>query len=96
MAKACGECQERAGSTEFDMGGVCEERPEGLEYRQRASYGQGCVEACYPCARAIVGCEILWVSPLAYPNLFRTKGFVVIVVLKDGSEFKQADQVKHK
>ena len=27
-----------------------------------------------------VGCEILWVSPLAYPNLFGTKGFVVVVV----------------
>jgi hypothetical protein len=28
-----------------------------------------------------VGCEILWVSPLAYPNLFRTKGLVVVVVV---------------
>ena len=28
-----------------------------------------------------VGCEILWVSPLAYPNLFGTKGFVVVVVV---------------
>ena len=27
-----------------------------------------------------VCCEILWVSPLAYPNLFGTKGFVVVVV----------------
>ena len=29
-----------------------------------------------------VGCEILWVSPLAYPNLFGTKGFVVVVVVE--------------
>jgi hypothetical protein len=27
-----------------------------------------------------VGCEILWVSPLAYSNLFGTKGFVLVVV----------------
>jgi hypothetical protein len=27
----------------------------------------------------LVGCEILWVSPLAYPNLFGTKDFVVFV-----------------
>ena len=27
-----------------------------------------------------VGCEILSVSPLAYPNLLGTKGFVVVVV----------------
>jgi hypothetical protein len=27
-----------------------------------------------------VGFKIFWVSPLAYPNLFGTKGFVVIVV----------------
>jgi hypothetical protein len=28
-----------------------------------------------------VGCEIFWVSPLAYTNLFGTKGFVVVVVV---------------
>jgi hypothetical protein len=28
-----------------------------------------------------VGCEILWVSPLAYPNMFGNKGFVVVVVV---------------
>uniref|UniRef100_A0A453MT26 Chromo domain-containing protein n=1 Tax=Aegilops tauschii subsp. strangulata TaxID=200361 RepID=A0A453MT26_AEGTS len=27
-----------------------------------------------------VGCEILWVSPLAQPNLLGTKGFVVVIV----------------
>ena len=29
----------------------------------------------------LVGFEILWVSALAYPNLFGTKGFVVVFVL---------------
>uniref|UniRef100_A0A453F0U7 Uncharacterized protein n=1 Tax=Aegilops tauschii subsp. strangulata TaxID=200361 RepID=A0A453F0U7_AEGTS len=35
------------------MGGVRKERYEGLEYHQRTSHGQGCVEACYPCARTM-------------------------------------------
>jgi hypothetical protein len=26
---------------------------EGLEYHQRTSHGQGCVEVCYPCARTM-------------------------------------------
>ena len=29
------------------------ERPEGLEYHQRTSHGQGCMEASYPCARTM-------------------------------------------
>jgi hypothetical protein len=29
-----------------------------------------------------VGYEILWVSALAYPNLFGNKGFVVVVVTR--------------
>ena len=28
-----------------------------------------------------VGREILWVSPLAYPNLFGTKCFLVVVIV---------------
>ena len=28
-----------------------------------------------------IGCEILWVSALAYPKLFGTKGFVVVDLL---------------
>jgi hypothetical protein len=62
-----------------DIGGVRKERSEGLEYHQRISHGQGCVEACYPCVRTMIGCKILWVSPIAYPNLFGTKYFVVVV-----------------
>jgi hypothetical protein len=27
-----------------------------------------------------VGYEILWVSPLAYPNLFGTKGFLLLLL----------------
>jgi hypothetical protein len=51
---------------------VRKKRSKGLEYHQRTSHGQGCLKACYPCAKPWVGCEILWVSPLAYPNLFGT------------------------
>ena len=29
------------------------ERSEGLEYHQRTSHGQWCVEACYQCARTM-------------------------------------------
>uniref|UniRef100_A0A452XWY3 Uncharacterized protein n=1 Tax=Aegilops tauschii subsp. strangulata TaxID=200361 RepID=A0A452XWY3_AEGTS len=35
------------------MGGVRKEGSEGLEYHQRTSHGQGCVEACYSCARTM-------------------------------------------
>ena len=37
-----------------------------------------------------VGCEILWVSSLAYPNLFGTKGFVVVVVVMPDQEGMKA------
>uniref|UniRef100_A0A0A9FXA2 Uncharacterized protein n=1 Tax=Arundo donax TaxID=35708 RepID=A0A0A9FXA2_ARUDO len=32
---------------------VCKEGSEGLEYHQRNSHGQGCVEVSYPRARTI-------------------------------------------
>jgi hypothetical protein len=35
--------------------------------------------------------EILWVSSLAYPNLFGTKGFVVVVVLINSPKFTVID-----
>jgi hypothetical protein len=36
----------------------------------------------------LVGCEIFWVSPLAYPNFFGTKGFVIVVVVVNFSMFR--------
>uniref|UniRef100_A0A0A9F8P2 Uncharacterized protein n=1 Tax=Arundo donax TaxID=35708 RepID=A0A0A9F8P2_ARUDO len=35
------------------MGEVCKEGSEGLEYHQRTSHGQGCVEVSYPRARTM-------------------------------------------
>src|SRR3954465_3740255 len=42
------------GEAKLDLGGVCEERPEGLGYQQRSSSGQGCVEVSYPRARTVI------------------------------------------
>jgi hypothetical protein len=61
---------------------VRKERSEGLEYHQRSSHGQSCMEACYPCARTMSWLQDLMGSPLAYPNLFGTKGLVVVCCCK--------------
>ena len=77
--------------------GVRKEGSEGLKYHRRTSHGQRCVEACYITRELVmdkgvwklaihvlepwVGREIWWVSPLAYPNLSGTKGFIIIIII---------------
>ena len=41
----------------------------------------------YAMAKKKVGRKILWVSPLVYPNLFGTKGFVVVVLMAKKKKF---------
>jgi hypothetical protein len=69
----------KSGYTKLDMGGVRKERSEGLEYHQRTSHGQGCMEACYPCATTMSWLRDLMGFASSLPNLFGTKGFVVVV-----------------
>jgi hypothetical protein len=57
------------------MGGVRKERYEGLKYHQRTSHEQGCGSLLsMSWLRDLMGFS------LAYPNLFGTKGFVVVVL----------------
>src|SRR3954467_8788916 len=62
-------CQERSGEAKLDLGGVYEERPEGLGYQQRSSSGQGCVEVSYPRARTVIWLRYLLGFSSSLPQL---------------------------
>src|SRR3954465_2412868 len=69
------------GEAKLDLGGVCEERPEGLGYQQRSSSGQGCVEVSYPRARTVIWLRYLLGFSSSLPQLVWDRRALLLLLL---------------
>jgi hypothetical protein len=67
--------------TNFDLGGVIKRDLKDWSTTKELAIYRVVWKLSINMPEPYVGCKILWVSHLAYPNLFRTKGFVVVVVI---------------
>src|SRR3954469_10823684 len=69
------------GEAKLDLGGVCEERPEGLGYQQRSSFGQGCVEVSYPRARTVIWLRYFLGFSSSLPQLVWDRQALLLLLL---------------